>query len=785
MRRFLLSFIALLLILMNQLYSQSVGVVMSGGGAKGLYHVGVLQALEENSIPIDYVCGTSIGAIVGGFYAAGYSPEEIAQIATSGRLESWVTGRIDNNYGAYFREHNQFRRDDPILTVRFDTKNPQSALHLPSGLISTTQIDMALSSYLSPANVVSEGDFNNLMVPFFCVASDINSERQKVIFTHGDLGIAVRASMALPLAFKPVVKDSMILYDGGISDNFPWRSMMELHSPDMLIGVSCSSKNVDTSKDVSIIDNVFLLTMNRTDYNIPDSVGMMIERDVAVGTLEFANAQKIIQTGYDDAMAMMDSIQLRIPRRTTPEEFAQRRAEFRGAIPELIFDSYKVDGLTPEQEQYVYGYMATSRKGLTSNPKEMKYDELETNLYSILSSNNFLSEYPTINYSDSTQRYAFRVSLANKPSLKLSLGGNLSSTAFNQIYLSLNYTNIKTVAKTAYADVYWGPAYTAGIMGGRMDAYRRAPLFLDGYLCFSSKNLRHGNFGNLSDVSNTLAVKVGDNYASVGVGFPVSKRMMFTTRANFGRENFQYDEQYANPSVIKISNSIDQTKFRFVALKGELERITFDKPLFPTKGSKLTFSGIILYGDESNYYKDDKLATSFETIPKVNHKWFGLRINYDKYINSPRSKSWFSMGVNLDGVYTNVSDFATFTATTLAMPAYRPTLHSQMVFLPEYSARYYVGGGVIPQFTLTKNLYLQGGFYAMFREKYVDDNGVVQMQLGEDYSVHFITDLSLFYHTRIGPVSLALTKYNLYNSDNLYLTFNFGFSMFAPKGTFY
>ncbi|MFI3283255.1 MAG: patatin-like phospholipase family protein [Rikenellaceae bacterium] len=785
MRRFLLSFIASLIILINSAYPQTIGVVMSGGGAKGLYHIGVLKALEENSIPIDYIAGTSMGAIIGSLYAAGYSPDEIAQVATSGELESWINGRIDNNYGAYFREHNQFRKDEPILSVRIDTKSSDKTFHIPRGIIPSAQIDMALSSYLSPANAASQGDFNNLMIPFFCVASDINSERQKVVFQKGDLGVAVRASMALPVAFKPIQLDSMILYDGGITDNFPWRPMSKIYSPDLMIGVSCSSGNVNPEKDISMIDHVFLLTMNRSDYNIPDSLGVMIVRDVPIGTLDFSQAKESIQMGYDDTIEKIDSIKLRSPRRMTSTEFAQRREAFRAKSPEMIFDSYNVEGLDSNQLEYVYGYMATTKKGHTSIQREMTFDELKTNLYSILSSNDFTTEYPRMEYNDSTQRYGFNIKLANKPSLKLSMGGNLSSTAFNQIYLSVDYRDIGSTAKTAYAEVYLGPAYTMGIVGGRIDLYRNAPIFFDSYICYSSKNLRHGNFGNLTAVSNTLYTKTIDSYLSIGLGCPISKRMMISGRANFGRESFSYDSQITSTSVVGVAEEVDQTKLRYAAVKWEIERITFDKPLFPTKGSKLTLSGIFLYGKEDNYRVDENESNTFETIPKVNHQWFGVRLKYDKYITSSNSKSLFSMGLNLDGVYTNVENFATFTATTLALPAYQPTLHSQMVFLPEYSARYYVAGGLKPQFMLLKNLYVQGGVYAMFREQYVDKNGDVLIPIGDDYSIQLISDLSFIYHTRLGPLSIALTKYNLSNSDNMYLTFNFGYSMFAPKGTFY
>ena len=105
-RRFLL-FLTTALLFAASAGAQSVGVVMSGGGAKGLYHIGVLQALEENGIPIDYVSGTSMGSIIAGLYAAGYSPAEMREIVTKGDIRQWVSGRIDPNYVPYFQRATQ------------------------------------------------------------------------------------------------------------------------------------------------------------------------------------------------------------------------------------------------------------------------------------------------------------------------------------------------------------------------------------------------------------------------------------------------------------------------------------------------------------------------------------------------------------------------------------------------------------------------------------------------------------------------------------------------------
>ena len=149
MKRKILSFLAAGMLFTLPAAAQSVGVVMSGGGAKGLYHIGVLQALEESGIPIDYVSGTSMGSIIAGMYAAGYSPEEMRRIVASGVVKQWVSGRIDSRYASYYRQ----MQDQPsMLTLRLnlrdeekrsDAKN-KSRLVLPSHLISSSQIDLAL-----------------------------------------------------------------------------------------------------------------------------------------------------------------------------------------------------------------------------------------------------------------------------------------------------------------------------------------------------------------------------------------------------------------------------------------------------------------------------------------------------------------------------------------------------------------------------------------------------------------------------------------------------------------
>lgn len=181
-----LAFVVVALLFAAGASAQSVGLVLSGGGAKGLYHIGVIQALEENEIPIDYVAGTSMGSIIAALYAAGYSPEEMRAIVDSGQVREWVSGRIDSRYASYYRQ----MQDQPsMLTLRLnlrdeekrsDAKN-KSRLVLPSHLISSSQIDLALAELLTPASTASGGDFDRLMVPFRCVASDLVARKPYVL----------------------------------------------------------------------------------------------------------------------------------------------------------------------------------------------------------------------------------------------------------------------------------------------------------------------------------------------------------------------------------------------------------------------------------------------------------------------------------------------------------------------------------------------------------------------------------------------------------------------------
>lgn len=743
--------------------AQTVGLVLSGGGAKGLYHIGVLQALEENNVAIDYVAGTSMGSIIAGLYAAGYTPEQMRDIATSGELQKWVSGRIDKKYHSYYREQDT---PPPLFVLRFNvakdslnvnsTLEPnQSSMQLPTDFISSAQIDLALNEIFRPSSVAAGGDFDRLMVPFFCVAADMNARKQ-VVFRNGDLGEAIRASMSIPFVFKPLKKKDMLLYDGGVFNNFPWRQMVDIYKPDHIIGVKCTSGNKDVTENSSVIDQAMMFIMSHTDYDIPQDTNIFIDRVVDAGMLEFDKAEEIIAQGYEDTMARMDEILEKIPARRSADAVADRREEYLATLPEMTITQPVLEGLTPPQEQYVRAVMSARKR---DNEPLKTFSDLKEGVYKLLAQRDFAMEYPQFEYDSLWHVFRPHLTLRKHPSLRGTIGGTLSSTAYNQVRVGLRYEHIGRVSVDAGANLYLGPVYNAGKIGGHLYLSPRRPVYLDLNYYFSARNTIYGNFGNLSRVDNTLRKRHREHFGSFSVGTATTNRSILQATFN-GGQNYYLFEGDKHP-----------TRFSFISSRLQFRRSTLDNPISPVSGSRLDLSGIYVNGH-------DKWIDEFD-YGLIRHfserrEWLGAKISWQHYLPFSDTR-WFSFGYSIEGVYTNHPLFEDLRATCVSLPQYAPTTHSQMMYMPDYHSSRYVAAGLIPTFRLWDNLYLRTAFYAMYR----------RAEAGVTDQWQYIADISIMYRTIVGPVSLSVAKYGLKNGNNLYMSINFGYPLFAPKGTFY
>lgn len=758
--------ITLILLLSATLASaQRVGLVLSGGGAKGLYHIGVIKALEENGIPIDYVSGTSMGAIIAGLYAIGYTPEQMAEIFESNQIKYWMSGKIEDKYIYYFKQR---RPNAAMITLRIDFRNPQriAKLQLPTSLIQSNTLDLAFVEFFSGPSAQCGGDFDKLFVPFRCIATDA-AARKEVVYRGGDLGKAIRASMTIPLVFRPIKQDSTLLYDGGIYNNFPWQVLQEDFKPDILIGSKCVEGNSKPKED-NPMEQILALTMMHTDYDLPSDEDILIDHTFDdVTTLDFSKAAYVIDRGYQDAMAKMPQIFERVVRRADTTELDLRRAAYRMSLPKLVFDKYEISGMGKKQTQYMKRILQLDKK--LEEQKLFDFDQFRSEYFKMLSEGEIEGDFPDVAYNDTTKSFQLDLHLRTKPSLKLMFGGNISSTSMNQAYVGVEYRRLGRNMHTYNFDGYFSALYSSVFVGGRNDFFWKIPFAVDYGFYYNYYNFFKSDFGMLSKHNDLSFAKQGDLHLTAGLSMPTDRFQAFSMRFNIGRENFRYFQSTGHSD----DDVMDQSRFPFLGVKLELARNNLNYLMYPTRGLRQSISAIYVSGLE--YYTPGTFAPTADRVEE-NRYWFGARFAREQYF---RIAKWFSLGYLVDGVITTHPSFSNEYATNISSPAFQPTPHSRLVYLKDFRSKSFIGGGIIPTFEFGPRFYLKNSVYAFLPEDANKSTADVRKRL------RYIFNSSLVYQTHIGPISLTLSKYDATTSHNWFLTFNFGFMLFNGSGLFY
>jgi NTE family protein len=342
-----------------------VGLVLSGGGALGLAHVGVIKVLEELRVPVDVVAGTSMGAIVGGLYAAGYSAEELERIALTLDWRELLQDEPD-------RRQLPFRRkvDDLTYLTRWEIGVSGGKLRLPSGLIAGHKLGATLQLLALRAPDVR--DFDLLPLPFRAVAADIGTG-DTVVLDHGSLGKALRASMAVPGLFAPVEIDGRLLVDGGIVANLPVAAARAMGAEIIIavdVGQPLREQKRPESAAAIISRTADLMTRLNVERTLPDVDILVRPQMQEFGSLEFAKAAKILPQGVAAARQMTTELA-----RLTVDEEAWRAylVRQRRSTPAVRVSSLVIDpgpGLAPKA---VAGAVHT-QPGTTLDPELLRAD---------------------------------------------------------------------------------------------------------------------------------------------------------------------------------------------------------------------------------------------------------------------------------------------------------------------------------------------------------------------------------------------------------------------------
>ncbi|HVW67730.1 MAG TPA: patatin-like phospholipase family protein [Steroidobacteraceae bacterium] len=317
-----------------------IGLVLSGGGARGIAHIGVLKVLEEQHIPIDAVAGTSMGAVVGGLYASGLTAREIESIMTSLNWQDAFRDRPP-------REDLTLRRkqEDENFLVKFPLGIKGGRFQLPKGLVQGQRLSQMLRRLTLPVARIT--NFDDLPTPFRALATDLETG-DAVTLSSGDLTGAMRASMSVPGVFSPVERDGHLLVDGGISENLPIdiaRSM----GVDLLIVVDVGSPLLKRDKlnSVPVISNQMIAIL--VQKNTRMQLEKLQPQDIVIKPLlgdtssfDFGNVKRVIAVGERAARAMTEQLASLAMTPKEAELYAQHRDQARQTTPPRI-DFVQVD----------------------------------------------------------------------------------------------------------------------------------------------------------------------------------------------------------------------------------------------------------------------------------------------------------------------------------------------------------------------------------------------------------------------------------------------------------
>lgn len=324
-----------------------IGLALSGGGAKGLAHIGVLKVLEELDIKIDYIAGTSMGSIVGGLYAVGYRSQELEKLVLEQDWDDLLLDKISRRNISLEEKRNQNK-----YAGSFPIRN--TGIELPEGLVAGQKIQSLLTYHTLPVHHIEE--FDQLPTPFVCLATDIEKGKA-VVLDHGFLPDAIRASMSIPSAFSPIEIEGQLLVDGGLVRNFPVSDVINMGA-DIVIGVDVGtplySKKDLYSLDKILTQSISLLAAESTleERQLAD---ILIEPQVEDYTLlDFSEPDSLIARGERAARKLYPVLQTLA---TSLKKFGTE-ADFR---PLTHFDSLYINKI------YIQGLREVSQKLVKGN----------------------------------------------------------------------------------------------------------------------------------------------------------------------------------------------------------------------------------------------------------------------------------------------------------------------------------------------------------------------------------------------------------------------------------
>ena len=739
---------------------ESVGLVLSGGGAKGIAHIGVIKALEDAEIPIDYIAGTSMGAIVGSLYSCGWSPDSMMNFFTAPDFHYWSTGTV-NPADKYW-----FSMPDPSprwvgINLNFRDSTLFSMNMLPTNLISPIPMNMEFLRLYAKYTKQCGEDFNNLMVPFRCVCSDVYHKR-KIVCGSGSLGDAVRASMSFPLVFKPIKMDGVLVYDGGIYDNFPVDVMRKDFKPDFIIGVSVSGPDTKPQQG-NIYSQLEDMIIQNNDYSLPPEEGVKIQVPVLqFGVLDFDKAREIYSIGYRTGLQMVDSIKRRINVTRPLSDVKLRRKEFSSRTPTVMFDSVAVQGASTGQASYI--------RHLFDRGKNYPFDMEQTQkaYYQAISTGKLSNLVPQAVFSKDSTTLLLEATV--KDSWNIGIGGWISSSTNSMLYLGFGYHTLRFLSLDADISGWLGQTYFAGMANVKfaLPSFSPSYLRLTGVISrqkfYSTEQLFYQN-SSPSFISDYQA------YIRLQYAHELSRTSRIYTDIGYA---FLWDKYYPAGTTDYAHTDRDKSQYKVAAIRIGYEDDTLDGIMYPSQGHR--FSAMLFGALEHS--KQIPAKQSSDRIPYTSFPKARLEAEWKRFFPLDRK---FILGFEAEGAATFQHHRQDYTAAMISAPSFAPTPSTQNYFNEAFRADNYLAAGVIPIFKPFGNMQLRGDLYlfAPVRNAIRLTDGTLGYN-GWFRKTAFIGEIAAVYNFPFASLSIYC-NYLSHPRRNWNFGINFGIFLQAPR----
>jgi len=713
--------------------AQGVALVLSGGAAKAYSHIGVLKALEENNIPIDYVVGNSMGALIGALYVSGYSPDEIEQLLTNSDFIKFT--KENNSRSSCFYQDDE----ETASFVRF-TFNVEKGfdIQIPLNVYDFKEIDYRMMEYFAGASALSNLDFDSLMIPFRCIATDIDSSRM-VIFKEGNLAKAVRASVTFPFFVRPIDIDGVLYFDGGMYDNFPVKVALSQFNPDMIIG-SKAVANYESPNPDNAISLMQSMLMTKADFEIDSTLGVVIESNTGQGTIfQFSKVQTYIDSGYVAANRMISDIVDRLG----PHDSilpVDKRKEFRSAIAYTKLNKIYIKGLKPKQQKYF--------RNLIGNPN--KYGSIDGFHYKykcLMNNENITNIYPETEYDSLAKGFNMNLLIKKSEAFDLNIGGYISSSGVNEGYIDLGYNYFGKSAKNIKVAAYFGTFYNSVSSTAKIEFPSRLPVTIKIKGLMSRKNY-FSNARYFFEDQFPAYIITDENYLDLSVSVPIG----FNGVASVGYTNINSHFQYYQDNYFTRTDTADVSNFYFLSPWIELQSNSLNRKLYPTSGYSL-YAGFSYFMGVERYTEGSGKVPVQEVTSDLDYYTFVF-----KYMNFSRLGRKLSVGVNVELGYSTKPLLSNYVSSLLIATSYEPIPVMKTLFLENYRSNTYGGAGVIIDFSFVKNFSIRmDGYYYQPYEKISKNANTGQVYLGKPFNHHYLTGSArIVYHPPIGVVSASV-----------------------------